>query len=145
MVQAEYEKERFKLPSSLMQAAREDGAGPEPPKKKRRMGGSTATGPVKEEDATEKVVLWRVNRDEFNKRLRFPLLTHLPHVNGVAFVHPAQNLLYKLLCSGLSQEVQLSQLAGVFAHSCVQQQQQQQQQFLAPGSFFVCYNASNTI
>lgn len=70
MVQAEYEKERFKLPSSLMQAAREDGAGPEPPKKKRRMGGSTATGPVKEEDDKEKVVLWRVNRDEFNKRLR---------------------------------------------------------------------------
>jgi len=97
LVQAEYEKERFKLPSSLMQAAREDGAGPEPPKKKRRMGGSTATGPVKEEDDKEKVVLWRVNRDEFNKRLRLLLLTHLPHMKGVAFVHPVQTLLYKLL------------------------------------------------
>ncbi|DBA69084.1 hypothetical protein WJX79_001083 [Trebouxia sp. C0005] len=70
LARAEYEKERFKLPSSLMQAARDDGAGPEPPKKKHRMGGSTATGPVKEEDDKEKVVLWRVNRDEFNKRLR---------------------------------------------------------------------------
>ncbi|DBB01688.1 TPA: hypothetical protein ACH3X1_000319 [Trebouxia sp. C0004] len=70
LARAEYEKERFKLPGRLMQAAREDGAGPEPPKKKRRMGGSTATGPVKEEDDKEKVVLWRVNRDEFNKRLR---------------------------------------------------------------------------
>ena len=97
MVQAEYEKERFKLPSSLMQAAREDGAGPEPPRKKRRMGGSTATGPVKEEDDKEKVVLWRVNRDEFNKRLRLQLRAHLPHVKGLAHVLPAQNLLCKLL------------------------------------------------
>jgi hypothetical protein len=80
LVQAEYEKERFKLPGSLMLAAREDGAGPEPPKKKRRMGGSTATGPVKEEDDKEKVVLWRVNRDEFNKRLRLRLLRYLPHM-----------------------------------------------------------------
>lgn len=70
LARAEYEKERFKLPASLMQAAREEGAGPEPPKKKRRMGGSTATGPVKEDIEKEKVVLWRVNRDEFNKRLR---------------------------------------------------------------------------
>ncbi len=69
VLQAEYEKERFKLPASLMQAAREDGA-PEPPKKKRRMGGSTAGAAVKEEDDKDKLVLWRVNRDEFNKRLR---------------------------------------------------------------------------
>jgi len=61
------------------------------------MGGSTATGPVKEEDDKEKVVLWRVNRDEFNKRLRLPLLGHLPHMKGFAFVHPAQTLLYKML------------------------------------------------
>ncbi len=97
LVQAEYEKERFKLPSSLMQAAREEGAGPEHPKKKRRMGGSTVTGPVKEEDDKDKVVLWRVNRDEFNKRLRLLLLGHLPHMNDAAFVHPAHTLLYKLL------------------------------------------------
>lgn len=70
ILQAEYEKERFKLPASLLQAARMEGA-PEPLKKKRKMGGSTATAPVKEEDDKDKPVLWRVNRDEFNKRLRF--------------------------------------------------------------------------
>ena len=66
--QADYEKERFKLPATVLEAARKDG-GPEPLKKRRRMGGSTATQ-HEEEDDKEHLVLWRVNRDEFNKRLR---------------------------------------------------------------------------
>ena len=66
--QAEYEKERFKLPADLVQAAK---GGPEPAKKKRKTGGSTASNAMsKDEDDKEKLVLWRVNRDEFNKRLR---------------------------------------------------------------------------
>ena len=69
--QAEYEKERFKLPAELVQAAKREQGAPEPAKKKRRMGGSTATNPVsKEEEDKDKLVLWRANRDEFNKRLR---------------------------------------------------------------------------
>lgn len=69
--QAEYEKERFKLPAELVLAAKREQGAPEPAKKKRRMGGSAATNePSKEEDDKEKLVLWRANREEFNKRLR---------------------------------------------------------------------------
>ena len=69
--QAEYEKERFKLPAELVLAAKREQGAPEPAKKKRRMGGSTATNePSKEEDDKDKLVLWRANREEFNKRLR---------------------------------------------------------------------------
>ena len=71
MWQAEYEKERFKLPADLVQAAKREQGAAEPVKKKRRMGGSTATNTAgKEEDEKDKLVLWRANRDEFNKRLR---------------------------------------------------------------------------
>lgn len=72
VVQAEYEKDRFRLPASLLRAAKQAGSA-EPPKKKRKWGGSeAAANPVKEEDSNEDdVVLWRVNRDEVNKRLRY--------------------------------------------------------------------------
>ncbi|KAL3143158.1 hypothetical protein ABBQ38_002018 [Trebouxia sp. C0009 RCD-2024] len=68
---AAYEKERFKLPAHLVLAAKREQGAPEPAKKKRRMGGSTATNePSKEEDDKDSLVLWRANREEFNKRLR---------------------------------------------------------------------------
>ena len=54
----------------MLAAKREQGA-PEPAKKKRRMGGSTATNePSKEDKDKDSLVLWRANREEFNKRQR---------------------------------------------------------------------------
>lgn len=71
-MQAEYEKDRFRLPSSLLQIGKQEGGVAEPPKKKRKWGGSEAAANPKklEEGDGKEVVLWRVNRDEFNKRLR---------------------------------------------------------------------------
>ena len=72
-MQAEYEKDRFRLPPSLLQIGQQEEGVKEPPKKKRKWGGSeAAANPQQQQEPDGKeLVLWRVNRDEFNKRLRY--------------------------------------------------------------------------